>query len=129
MGATVIRLEAARAAMDLAATVARYAEIQAQSKALEAEQKDLRSVILGALGAHDVGALEIANYKVTRSQRRPLDNERAVALLDAQGLADCTRTVRRADQKAAEAAVTLLDGGAWAECFTSMPVLTVREAR
>ena len=113
----------------MATMVARFTEISAQTKALEAESKALRGEILSALDVHEVDSLEVGAYKVTRSQRRSLDNERAVALLDAQGLADCIRTVRQADPKAAEAAAVLglLDGAAWGQCFTEAPVLTVRE--
>ncbi len=128
MAATVIHLEAARSALAMAEAVVRYAEVNAQLKALETEAKALRLDIFSALDANESDAVEVGGYKVTRSARRSLKQEVAVAVLDEAGLADCVITTRQADPKAAEAAVTLglLDAGTWAECFTTTPVLTLK---
>jgi uncharacterized protein involved in exopolysaccharide biosynthesis len=126
--ATVINLNEARTTLALADVVTRYAQVTAQVKELEAQAKALRGDIFAALDANESDALEVAGYKVTRSARRSLQQDKALATLDAAGLSDCVVTTRQADQKAADAAVTLglLDGAAWAACFSSTPVLTVK---
>lgn len=126
--ATVISLDAARSTLALADVVARYAQVTAQAKELEAQAKALRGDIFAALDANESDALEVAGYKVTRSARRSLRQDAAVAVLDAAGLADCVVTTRQADPKAADAAVTLglLDADTWAACFTTTSVLTLK---
>lgn len=128
MAATVIHLEAARSALAMAEMVTRYAEVTAQVKELEAEAKALRARVLAELDYLGTDALEVSGHTVSRSYRRAIQQEAAVATLDAAGLADCVQTVRMADAKAAEAAVTLglLDRDAWSACFSVSPVLTVK---
>lgn len=127
MGA-VIQLDEARATLALADVVSQYVKVTAQVKELEAEAKALRGDIFAALDAAGTDTTEIGTYKVTRSARRSLQQEKAVSTLDAASLTDCVQTVRVADQKAADAAVTLglLDADMWAACFSSTPVLTVK---
>lgn len=124
----MIHLEAARSALAMAEMVTRYAEVTAQVKELEAEAKALRARVLAELDYLGTDALEVSGHTVSRSYRRAIQQEAAVATLDAAGLADCVQTVRMADAKAAEAAVTLglLDRDAWSACFSVSPVLTVK---
>ena len=106
----------------------RFVDVHAAIRALETEAKELRTVLLDALDAGGVDALDAGRHRVTRSWRRSLKNEAAVALLESKGLPYCIKVVREADVKAAEAAVTLgqLDGADWNSCFARTPVIAVR---